>query len=145
MYFRLLWTLLISPFRSSVPPLGPCITPFRCLPTDLDLLFHMNNAKYFSLMDLARVDLMKRSGLLKVFSRNQWYPVVIAETAQFKKSIALFQSFDIETKILGWDEKAVLLEQTFVSGKTIHCQAVVRALFLRKARETNSLRISPTG
>ena len=33
-------------------------TPFRVVPTDLDLLRHMNNGKYLTLMDLGRMDLM---------------------------------------------------------------------------------------
>ena len=43
--------------------LGLCLTPFRCWFTDLDVLRHMNNGKYFSIMDLARVDrILKKSG-----------------------------------------------------------------------------------
>ena len=32
----------------------------RVLPNDLDLLWHMNNGRYLSLMDQGRVDLMVR-------------------------------------------------------------------------------------
>ena len=34
----------------------------RVWPTDLDVLMHMNNGRYLSLMDLGRVDLLVRSG-----------------------------------------------------------------------------------
>jgi len=38
---------------------------FRVVPTDLDVLGHMNNGVYFSLMDLGRIDLMIRTGAWK--------------------------------------------------------------------------------
>ena len=83
-------------------------------------------------MDLARVDLMARSGLLKKFSQLGWYPVVVAETARFKKSIQPFESFCIETSIIGWDEKAVLIGHKFFNGDKVFCEAVVRGRFLKK-------------
>lgn len=133
LFFRLLFTTLFSRFRSTVPILGPCLTPFRCLPTDLDVLRHMNNGKYLSLMDLARVDLMTRAGVLSEFTKQGWYPVVVAETIRFRKSIQLFDRFGIETTILGWDEKAFILRQRFVKSDVIVAEAYVRARFLRKA------------
>jgi acyl-CoA thioesterase FadM len=131
LFFRLFWTYLAARFRSPVSVMGPCLTPFRCLPTDLDVLRHMNNGKYLSLMDLARVDLMIRAGLAKKISANKLYPVVVAETIRFRKSLELFDAFHIETRILGWDEKAFLLEQKFIRGSVCCAQAVVRARFLR--------------
>ncbi len=131
--FRLIWTFLVSRFRSRVSVLGPCQTPFRCLPTDLDVLRHMNNGKYLSLMDLARVDLMSRAGLAQPISKKGWYPVVVAETIRFRKSLELFDAFVIDTSVIGWDEKAFLLEQKFLRKKTCIAEAVVRARFLKKS------------
>ncbi len=133
LFFRLFWTLLVSRFRRPVSIMGPCSTPFRCLPTDLDVLRHMNNGMYLSLMDLARVDLMNRAGLAKKVAVHNWYPVVVAETIRFKKSLQLFDAFTIETRIVGWDEKAFLLEQKFLRKHTLMAEAVVRARFLKKS------------
>lgn len=130
--FRLIWITLFSRFRSRCEILGPCRTPFRVAPTDLDVLRHMNNGKYLSIMDLARVDLMVRSGLLRILEKNGFYPVVVAETIKFKKSLKLFTRFEIETRVLGWDEKAFLLEQKFLQKDETIAVAFVRARFLRK-------------
>jgi len=124
--------MMVSGRRSAVPALGPCRTPFRVLPTDLDLLRHVNNAAYFSLMDLARLDLMRRAGLFHQLSARGWYPVVVAETIQFRRSLTLFQRIAIVTRVLAWDEKAILLEQRFErSGETV-AVALVRARFLAR-------------
>lgn len=132
LFFRLILISIISRFRPKVFVLGPCLTPFRCCPTDLDVLRHMNNGVYLSIMDLARVDLMTRAGLAQILSKNGIYPVVVAESIRFKKSLKLFDRFYIETTVLGWDEKAFILQQRFLRGEDLIAEAIVRARFLRK-------------
>ena len=132
-FFRLLWTQLASLWRKPVPVLGPCLTPYICLLTDLDVLRHMNNGTYFSLLDLARVDLMNRAGVGSKLAQQGWYPVVVAETMRFRKSLKLFDRFHVETVVLGWDEKAFLLQQRFLKGHVCVAEAVVRARFLKKS------------
>jgi acyl-CoA thioesterase FadM len=115
-----------------VPVLGPCRTPFRVWPTDLDVLRHVNNGVYFSIMDVARVDLMRRAGLWRPLLARGWYPVAVAATIQFRRSLTLFQSFEIVTSVLAWDDKAFLLEQRFERGGETVAIAYVRARFLAK-------------
>ena len=132
LFFRLLWQALAARHRAPVPVLGPCRTPFRVLPTDLDVLRHVNNGVYLSLMDVARVDLMQRAGLAGPLRARGWYPVVVAESIQFRRSLGLFQRFEIETRVLGWDEKAFVVEQTFFRGDEAIAVALVRARFLAR-------------
>ena len=139
LWFRLLWLLLASPRRPPVPPFGLCRTPFRVLPTDLDVLRHVNNGVYLSMMDLARVDLMTRAGLARKLRQQGWYPVVVAQTIRFRRSLTVLQAFTIETRVLGWDEKAFVLEQRFERGTELVANALVRARFLSSAGD----RISP--
>lgn len=61
--FRFIGLLLFSKARGPLKGLDECVTPFLVMPMDLDVLMHMNNGKYFSLMDLGRVDLMIRTRL----------------------------------------------------------------------------------
>ena len=129
---RLLWLFTFGRFRAAVSPLGPCRTPFRVWPTDLDLLRHVNNGVYLSIMDLARVDLMMRSRMSGAIRARGWYPVVVAETIQFRRSLNLFEAFEIETRVLGWDEKAIVLEQQFFRRQEAVAHALVRARFLAK-------------
>ena len=132
LFFRLVWLAIAGRLRSRVGVLGPCRTPFRVLPTDLDVLRHVNNGVYFSLMDLARVDLLTRAGLARRIASRGWYPVVVAETIQFRRSLTLFDKFWIETRVLGWDEKAFVLEQRFIRGAESLAAALVRARFLSR-------------
>lgn len=130
--FRLLWLLLKSRSLPDATALGPCRTSFRVLPTDLDVLRHVNNGKYFSLMDLARIDMISRGGLTPHLRRLRWIPVVTAESIQLKRSLTLFQSFEIETRVVGWDEQAFVLEQQFTRNAKVVASALVRTRFLSR-------------
>ena len=129
---RLLWLAVAGGLRRAVAVLGPCRTPFRVWPTDLDVLRHVNNGVYFSIMDVARVDLMRRAGLWKPILARGWYPVAVAEMIQFRRSLTLFQSFEIVTRVLAWDERAFLIEQRFERARETVALAYVRARFLAK-------------
>ncbi|HTV20418.1 MAG TPA: acyl-CoA thioesterase [Polyangiaceae bacterium] len=130
---RFLWLRLVTRFRPPCSLLGPCRTPFRVLPTDLDLLRHMNNGIYFSLLDLARLDLSGRSGLAAKMEAAGYYGVVAAETIRFRRSLELFQAFEVESRVIGWDEKVFALRQTFLCKGSEVATAVVWARFLRRS------------
>lgn len=113
--------------------LDECHTPFRTWFTDLDLLMHMNNGKYLSLMDLGRVDLMLRCGAFSKARAQGIYPVLASATIRYRRSLQLFQPFTIKTKVLCWDEKYFFIEQKFEVRGELYTQAMVRARFLRKS------------
>jgi YbgC/YbaW family acyl-CoA thioester hydrolase len=129
--FRLAWLLLTHRFNPRISILGPVRTAFRVWPTDLDVLMHVNNGVYLSLMDLGRVDLMLRSGMFRAVRARGWYPVVVAQTIQYRRSLKLLDRFAIETRVMMWDDKAILLAQEFVrpDGQVI-ATALVRGRFL---------------
>ncbi|MES2217497.1 MAG: acyl-CoA thioesterase [Pseudomonadota bacterium] len=135
MILRFIYLLLVVSFRKKVKILDKVQTPFRVCITDLDLLMHMNNGKYFSIMDLARVDLMLRSGSAQILQTNGIYPVVVAETMHFRKSLKLFNTFNVETQLLGWDEKDFYVEQQFLRNDEIYARALVKARMLKRSGE----------
>lgn len=106
---------------------------FRVLPTDLDIFGHLNNGVYLSIMDLGRFDLLRRSGAWPKLVKAGVYPVVANETISFRKSLLPWQRFTVESRIVGYDEKAVFMEQRFVVGGEIYAKALIRGRFLRKA------------
>jgi len=108
----------------------------RVLPTDIDVLRHMNNGVYFSIMDIGRMDLLIRSGGWQKLSAKGYYPVMANETISFRKSLNLWKKFDLETRVVGYDAKAVYVEQRFVVGGEIYAQAMTRARFLKRSGGT---------
>ncbi len=130
LYLRLLHLLLVGRRRARVAVLGPVRTPFRVWPSDLDVLRHVNNGVYLTIMDVARLDLLARAGVAPRLKDVGWYPVVVAETITFKRSLRLFERFDVRTQVIGWDERSLFLQQDFLRGDGLVASAVVRARFL---------------
>jgi acyl-CoA thioesterase FadM len=114
-------------------------TDFRVVPTDLDVLGHMNNGVYLSIMDLGRMDLMIRAGSWAQLSKLGYYPVASSETITFRKSLQPWQRFTLETRIVGYDTKAVFVEQRFVVAGEIFARGFIRARFLKKSGGTVSM------
>lgn len=132
LYFRLLRLLLTSSRRAYRDMWETGVTRYRVQPSDLDTVGHMNNAKYLALMDLGRVDLMLRSGSWKRTREQGWYPVVAAQTIRYRRSLQPWQRFELHTRVLGVDERAIYMEQEFRVGSELYARAVVECRFLRK-------------
>jgi acyl-CoA thioesterase FadM len=108
----------------------------RVMPSDLDLLGHVNNGIYLSLMDLGRMDMMIRSGKWQQLSKRGWYPVAASVTVTYRRSLRLWEKYVLETKVLGFDEKAMYIEQRFVRGNEVYVAAIMKARFLRRSGGT---------
>lgn len=141
LWFRLLWLLATSPFRPRLRPSGEASQlAFRVWPHDLDTSLHMNNGRYWSLMDLGRTDLMLRTGLWRAVMRHRWVPVVNAGTIRFRRELRLFRPFRIETAILCWDESWLVMQHRVLSrgrdgAEIVAAHALVRAaLYDRTAK-----------
>src|SRR6478609_11752451 len=132
LFLRLLLLVLSAPLRPRCELFQPVRKGFRVWPTDLDVLLHVNNGVYLSLLDVARVDLLLRSGLGSKLWRKGWYPVVAAETIRFRRSLQLFQAFEVETAVIGWDDKAFVIQHRFLRGAELVAEAIVRSRFLKR-------------
>jgi len=96
----------------------------------------MNNGIYLTLLDLARFDLMKRANAWQKLNKAHIHPVVVQETITFRKSLTPWLRFQIETKMLGWDEQAFYIGQRFVVKGEIYAEAVVKLRFLKSPKGT---------
>ncbi|HEX3893079.1 MAG TPA: thioesterase family protein [Terracidiphilus sp.] len=82
-------------------------------PHDIDFNLHMNNARYLSVMDYARMHLLARSGLLEHIVRSRWQPLVGAVWMTYRRSLPLFSAFTIGSHLMCWDERWFYIEQRF--------------------------------
>lgn len=132
LFFRMLWLNIRAQFRPRLSLLDTSVTPFRVWPTDLDPLWHMNNGKYLSIMDLGRMDLMIRSGTWSKLKKAGWYPVVAGQTIAYYRSLNPWRRFQVRTRVLGLDDRWGYLEQEFVSAGVVCARAYVRTRFLKR-------------
>ena len=92
---------------------SPSVTRMRVHLSDLDLYRHVNNGIYLQCMDVARSNFLADLGSFGALNERGWYPVVAAQTIKYRRSLTFRQRFEITTRVLGWDERVVYLEQAF--------------------------------
>ncbi len=130
----LLWTSRRRYRRNgAIGPLDVSRIRLTTLPTDLDVVGHMNNGRYLSLFDLGRFDLLMRSGLWDLMRERGWYPVVANATISYRKSLHLWQRFTVESRVVAADERAVYLEHRAVVAGEVYARLLVRGRFVRRA------------
>jgi acyl-CoA thioesterase FadM len=103
-----------------LPPmqiLGEDVLRLRVWPNDIDLNMHMNNGRYLSVMDYARMRLLARTGLLEHIIRSRWQPLVGAVWVTYRHPLPLFSRFTLASRLMCWDERWFYIEQTFVNAK----------------------------
>jgi acyl-CoA thioesterase FadM len=117
LWFRLLWLLATSWARPRlVPPFAVSSLAFRVWPHDLDTSLHMNNGRYWTLMDLGRTDMLLRSRLWRAVLRHGWTPVISAGKIRFRRELKLFRRFRLETRIVCWAQTWLVMEQRLVTA-----------------------------
>jgi acyl-CoA thioesterase FadM len=133
--FRLIRIVIAALLRPRLGLTDTSEVRLRVWPNDLDFNLHMNNGRYFTVMDLGRIDLMIRTGVAGWMWRQKWTPVVGSETMRFKRALKPFQSFRLKTRVLCWDERWVFLEQRFetLAGELV-ALGIVKAVLTAERR-----------
>ncbi len=141
LWLRLLHLIVASLFRARLDPSRDVSRlAFRVWPHDLDTSLHMNNGRYWTIMDLGRADLMIRSGLWRAVLREKWTPVVSAAKIRFRRELKPFRAFRLETRILAWGDTWLVMEHRIVTtgrdgSEILAAIALVRAgLYDRSAK-----------
>ena len=131
--FRLFWLFITASKRKRIGLIDESELTLRVLPTDLDINLHLTNARYLSMMDLGRTELIIQTGVLKKVLAKRWLPVVAVANLKFYKQINPFQRFKLITKIIGWDEKWIYIEQRFEVNENLAAVGVIKGLFRSKS------------
>lgn len=129
LWLRLIAVLVRALRAPPMPADGVSRLPFRVVPGDLDANGHVNNGRYLTIMDLGRLDLTVRTGLHRAVLRHRWRPVVASLLVRFRRELKLGQRFQLETRVLAWDERHFFLEHRMVRDGDVAAVAVIKAVF----------------
>jgi acyl-CoA thioesterase FadM len=110
--------------------LDESVVRFLVSPQDLDAYLHMNNGRYLAIMDLGRLDLMIRNGILKTCLKQRWQPVVAGATIQYRKVLFPFSFFHLQTRLIGWKGKWLYIAEAFNREGREVAQALVKMAVL---------------
>ena len=130
--FRMFLTLYLARRASRLKPLDTAHKQMRVLPNDLDVQMHMNNGRFLSIMDLGRLDLIIRLGFWRVARKRGWYPIVGSVKIDYRRPLTVFQKFDMTTRIVGWDERWVFVEQEMHSNGKLCAHGIFKTMIRSK-------------
>jgi acyl-CoA thioesterase FadM len=119
-------TLIAAP---KVDLLATTRVSLRVWPNDLDVNLHVNNGRYLALADIGRIHWFVRTGVLGIARQQKAFPVVGDAIAKFRRDLKAFQSFEIHTRLLGWDGKWGFIEHRFVRDRRVIGVVAVRGMF----------------
>ncbi|XP_055371379.1 protein THEM6 [Condylostylus longicornis] len=87
-----------------------------CTSQDVDIFIrHMNNARYVRELDFARFHYYALTGLYEEIRNGGGGAVQGASSVRYRRTIPIFHPYRIETKLVWWDEKAIYIEQQFIT------------------------------
>lgn len=100
---------------------------------DMDLMFHMNNARYCREADFARHELFVACGLFDACWRRQTPLVTAAQSIRYRRELPVGAPFQIRTRVVGWDASSIVLEQVFcTTSRSAPHSLIVHAVLLVK-------------
>ena len=114
---------------------SPSTTRLRVHVGDLDLYRHVNNGVYLQYMDVARSNYLADLGAFPLLAERGWYPVVAASTVKYRRSLTLGQRFTVTTRVLGWDDRVIYLDQVFTRDGDHVARGWVAGRFLSRTGE----------
>jgi acyl-CoA thioester hydrolase len=91
-----------------------CFTSVKIRFRDLDAFGHVNNAVYFTFMEMARVDYFTQIGLLKPGAFPSPFFIIAEATCQFKTPIDMDTPLVIQTRVSRLGNSSFDMEYRFV-------------------------------
>jgi len=138
LYLRLLILFIKSRYKPRLGLMDKSVLKFYVLPNDLDINMHMNNGRFNSIMDLGRVDIMLRTGFLKIMHQRKWFGVVGSIHSRFRRPLELFQAYELQSQVIYWDEKWTWIEQKMYSEGKLISSALVQTIILKKGQHVST-------
>ena len=83
-----------------------------CWPWDLDMWLELNNGRTLTIYDLGRLIMAKRIGILSLLKEKRWNMPMAGASVRYRRRIAVFERFDILSKVLCWDDRFMYIEQS---------------------------------
>ena len=92
--------------------------------THLDAFGHMNNAAYLTVFEEARWDLITKNGFgIEKINEIGLGPTILEVHLKYLRELKARDVVDIQTRLISYQKKIGVLEQTFVRGAEVCAQA----------------------
>ncbi|ANB33399.1 acyl-CoA thioesterase [Rhodovulum sulfidophilum] len=134
-FFRLAKELYLHRKAEPLPLDGIHVSRHVCWPWDLDMWMELNNGRTLTLLDLGRLPLAQRVGLIGVLKRERWALTMAGVSVRYRRRVKMFDSFEIRSRCVGWDDKFLYIEQ----GMWRHGDCANHALYRAAVTDRNGI------
>ncbi|TCP58702.1 acyl-CoA thioesterase FadM [Rhodovulum bhavnagarense] len=111
----------------ALPLTGTHVSHHLCWPWDLDLWMELNNGRTLTLLDLGRLPLARRVGLIAVMKSQGWGLTMAGVSVRYRRRVRMFDRFHTRSRCIGWDERFIYIEQGMWRGGECCNHALYRA------------------
>lgn len=110
-FLRLLTEFHLHRHAPPLPLTGTHVSRHTCWPWDLDIWMELNHGRTLTLLDLGRLPLARRIGLLAALKAQGWGLTMAGVSVRYRRRVRLFDRFEIRSRCVGWDTRFLYIEQ----------------------------------
>jgi acyl-CoA thioesterase FadM len=99
---------------------------------DIDIYPELNNGRHLTLMDMGRLDLAQRTGLLRLVHRQKWSFAVAGASVRYRHRLKFLKGYRLHTRIAATDDRWFYFHQNTIRKGKIHSSALIRAGIINK-------------
>jgi len=129
---KLASTLIKAAFSSKIKPEDKSVLTYRAGITDIDMFFELNNARYFTYMEMARWDFSYRVGLLSLMKKHKWGVTIGGASVRYRRRIPAFSKFTVTTEMVCHDDRWYYFLQEMHIGDKICFSGLIKACVTSK-------------
>ncbi len=119
------------------------VTRHLIWPVDIDMWMELNNGRTLTLFDLGRFALLSRTGLVGALRRQGWVGTVAGATIRYRRRVQMFQKVEVRSRILGWGERFIYMEQAMYRQGTCTGHALFRVAVTDRTRLVPTAELAP--
>lgn len=125
---RLLLVFIASFFRKRLRLDEENVLNLRVLPNDVDVT-QVSYDRYLALMDLGRINIVLRAGMLGTLLGRRWMPVVRVAAMRYRYPLGMFQRFRLRSRVIYWDDEWAWTEHVFERNGRTTAIGLTKAMF----------------
>ena len=131
-FLRMSRILMKAKFGASKEISDESVLKMRVMGGDIDFYPELNNGRHLTMMDMGRLDIAMRTGLLRLVHREKWGLAVGGASVRFRHRLKAFTRFRLHSRVVGIDDRWFYFHQNTVRQGKIHSSALVRAAITSK-------------
>ena len=127
-WLRIIMTFTKSFFQSRIKPTDVLKTSMIVGPTEADLKY-VSNARYLLFMEVARLEMMLRTGIFRIARKKQWLPLVASKMIHYERPLKRFQKFTLKSRLAAWDDKWFFIDHKIERNGKLIAFAMAKCCF----------------